>query len=291
MVGSSFFGGKKMLTDRLLEAGFDRVIVLSGEDCGYPEYGSVIIALWGYQAEARPAEGEAWIHPYYDASQKAYLAAADIVKETVGAHLRDDIRVKPIFARLPGFSQGRNTLSYVEGLGSRFHVQVIATDEPLPATHRLEDEPHPLPCGDCRRCLDACPTQAIDEQGFHRERCLRNWMMSGKPIPSEARHMGNRLIGCDDCQRCCPRNPEPTGESGEPVPLEDLLTRTGDMCPALRQRIGANLSIPNRVLGQACLLAGCSGRQELRPALASLTAHPSEVVREHAGWALEQLDG
>ena len=279
-----------MLTDRLLKAGFDHVIVLPGEACGYPEYGSIVIALWGYQAETHPADGEAWIHPYYDASQKAYLAAAEIVKDTNGACLRDDIRVKPIFARLPGFSQGRNTLSYVEGLGSRFHVQVIATDEPLPATHQLEKEPHSLSCGDCRRCLDACPTQAIDEQDFHRERCLRNWMMSGKPIPLEARQMGNRLIGCDDCQRCCPRNPESVGEQGETVPLHDLLTRTGEVCAVLRQRIGVNLSIPNRVLGQACLLAGCSGRQELRPLLVPLTLHPSEVVREHAAWALEQLD-
>lgn len=280
-----------MLTERLLEAGFDRVIVLPGAVCGYPEYGSVVIALWGYQAEKRPAEGEAWIHPYYIASQKAYLAAADVVRNTTGAHLRDDIRVKPIFARLPGFSQGRNTLSYVDGLGSRFHVQVIATDEAFPATHRLADEPHPLSCGDCRRCLDVCPTHAIDEQGFQRERCLRNWMMSGKPIPPEARSMGNRLIGCDDCQRCCPRNPEPAGECRDPVPLLDLLTRTSEACENLRQRIGANLSIPNRVLGQACLLAGCSGRQELRTALEPLTAHPSEVVREHAVWALEQLGG
>ncbi|MCH5287184.1 MAG: hypothetical protein J1E43_07160 [Christensenellaceae bacterium] len=278
-----------MLTDRLLEAGFDRVVVLSGEDCGYPEYGSVVIALWGYQAEGQPAEAGAWIHPYYFASQRAYLAAAEAVRGESGARLRDDIRVKPIFARLPGFSQGRNTLSYVEGLGSRFHVQIIATDDPLPVTHRLEDAPHPLPCGECRRCLDACPTHAIDDQGFHRERCLRNWMMSGKPIPPEVRRMGNRLIGCDECQRCCPRNPEPAGEPHEAVALDDLLTRTTETCAMLRQQIGANLSIPNRVLGQACLLAGCSEQQELRPLLEPLSDHPSEVVREHAAWALEQF--
>lgn len=280
-----------MLTDRLLEAGFERVIVLDGKACGYPEYGSILIALWGYEAKKQPADGEAWIHPYYFASQQAYLAAARAVEEMDGARLRDDIRVKPIFARLPGFSQGRNTLSYVEGLGSRFHVQVIATDEPLPSTHALEETPHPLPCGDCRRCLDACPTHAIDEEGFHRERCLRNWMMSGKPIPPEMRRMGNRLIGCDDCQRCCPRNPEPTGEPHEAVALNDLLTRTAETCATLRQGIGVNLSIPNRVLGQACLVAGCSGRRELLPALAELAEHPSEVVRAHAAWATEQLGG
>lgn len=278
-----------MLTDRLLAAGFDRVIVLAGNECGYPEYGSVLIALWSYRAEKRSAGEDAWIHPYYFASQKAYKAAAAAVREEPKAQLRDDIRVKPIFARLPGFSQGRNTLSYVKEYGSRFHVQIIVTEQPLPATHSLEDEPHPLSCNDCRRCLDACPTGAIDEQGFHRERCLRNWMMSGKPIPEEMRCMGNRLIGCDECQRCCPRNPTPEGKTGAPVPLTDLLAGNGEAYAALREQIGVNLSIPNRVLGQVCLLAGCSGREELKPVLEQLTNHRSEVVREHAIWALNQL--
>lgn len=278
-----------MLVDRLKEAGFDRVIVLNGEGCGYPEYGSVVITLWGYEAEVSPIKGEGWIHPYYDASQKAYLAARRIAEEVSGVSLRDDIRVKPIFARLPGFSQGYNTLSYVEGLGSRFHAQVLATDETLPPTHELEKEPHPLHCGECRRCLEACPTGAISENGFYRERCLRNWMMSGKPVPLEARAMGNRLIGCDDCQRCCPKNPEPAGETGDAVSLEELLANTAGACAKLKERIGANLSIPNRVLGQACLIAGSTGREELKPLLEALRSHPSLTVQEHAAWAMEQI--
>ena len=271
-----------MLTDKLIQAGFDRVVVLSGEDCGCPEYGSIIIALWAYEAEARPAADGAWIHPYYFASQRAYLAAKKAVEGVDDASLRDEIRMKPIFARLPGFSQGRNTLSYVEGIGSRFHVQIIASQEPIPTTHQLEAAPHPLHCGDCRRCLDACPTHAIGEDGFHRERCQRNRLA--------ARNMGNRLIGCDECQRCCPKNPEPAGEPHVPVDLLDLLARTRETCAMLREQIGANLSIPNRVLGQACLIAGCADRKDLLDALTPLMEHPSEAVRAHAAWAFEQLN-
>lgn len=278
-----------MLTDKLLQAGFDRVLVLSGEDCGVPEAARVVIALWTYEAEACPATEEAWIHPYYDASQRAYRAASDIVKEEPGARLRDDLRVKPIFARLPVFRQGRNTLSYAEDIGSRFHVQILATDEQLPITDVLEEAPHALSCGRCRLCLDACPTEAIDEEGFHRERCLRNWMLSGKPVPEEVRGMGNRLIGCDECQRCCPMNPQPTGEARPTVPLIKLLTQPREMADALRGRIGANLALPNRLLSQACLIAGCSAKTDLLPILRELTAHPSPTVREHAAWAVRQL--
>ena len=53
--------------------------------------------------------------------------------------------------------------------------------------------------------------------------------------------------------------------------------------------IGANLALPNRVLAQACLLAGSQGRAELLDALRSLAAHPSETVREHAAWAIDEI--
>lgn len=279
-----------MLTERLAEAGFRKVIVLDGAACGYPAYARVVIALWPYEAEATPASGGAWIHPYYFASQQAYLAAASITRELPDVTLQDELRVKPIFARLPGFSQGKNTLSYIEGVGSRFHAQIFTTTEALPVTHRLADVPHPLACGDCRQCMAACPTGAIDEQGFRRERCIRNWMMSGTPAPAALRGaMGNRLIGCDDCQRCCPRNPAPTGPAHTTVPLDTLLTEPKAAALSLRPLIGVNLTIPNRVLGQACLLAGCSGRRELLDPLRPLTAHPSPTVREYAAWAVEQL--
>ena len=62
----------------LLDAGFDRVIVLDGIECGYPDVGSVLLALWPYEAEAAPYADDAWIHPYYYSSQRAYRMADDI---------------------------------------------------------------------------------------------------------------------------------------------------------------------------------------------------------------------
>ena len=56
-------------------------------------------------------------------------------------------------------------------------------EDTLPEAVPLEENAHTLHCGDCRACMAACPNHAIDEAGFHREKCIRNWMMSGKPIP------------------------------------------------------------------------------------------------------------
>ena len=176
----------------LYAQGFQRVLALHPQVCGLESADATLwICLWGYQA-AEPADrtqGE--IHPYYPASQRAYLAARQAVAEGEkrGLHLRQDteLRLKPLFAHLRGFSQGRNTLSSVEGMGSRFHVQVLWMSEEAEAYDDAlwEDASHGLSCGACKACLAACPTGALDAEGFHRERCLRNWMLSGRPIPEE----------------------------------------------------------------------------------------------------------
>lgn len=280
------------MIQRLLDLGFRRVLVLDASECGVEDAQRVLLAIWAYEAEKEPAQTGGWIHPYYRVSQKAYMAAAQVAREMAekGVRHRDDVLLKPIMGRIPGMTRGRNTLSYLEGIGSRFHVQVLTTQDPLPITHHLLKEVQPLHCGDCRRCMEACPTGAIDEEGFHREKCLRNWMMSGKPVPVEIREkMGNRLIGCDECQRCCPHNPPPEGKAGETVPLNALLSATKATAEALWPVIGANLTIPNRVLSQACMIAGCSHDASLLPILHELAQHPSPTVKEHAAWAAEKL--
>lgn len=279
------------IMQELLSAGFAQVIALDAGECRYPEADTILLAIWPYEAEAEPKSG-AWVHPYYYASQQAYEAAAAVARARAGQGLalRDDIRVKPIFARLQGFTQGRNTLSYIREFGSRFHVQIFTLTPGIPATHHLTEENHDLHCGSCRKCVETCPTNALEGGVFHRERCLRNWQMSGQPIPEELRkHMGSRLIGCDVCQQVCPHNsPVKAGEASG-VDLVRLLAAPKEAAMALRPQIGVNLSIPNRVLGQACLIAGCSGDAGLLPLLEGLREHPSPAVSAHAAWAAEQI--
>ena len=88
--------------EALLDSGFHHVVVLDGAECGLNAEQSLILALWCYEAEKQPTSDGAWIHPYYFASQKAYTAASSLVKSGAfpGLALRDEIRVKPIFARL-----------------------------------------------------------------------------------------------------------------------------------------------------------------------------------------------
>lgn len=289
-----FQGGDRVdIVRELQEAGFGRVIVLDGAECGVPEAGSLILALWPYEAEREPMTGEAWVHPYYFASQAAYVAADAIAKRHAGEGVtwREDIRLKPIFARLPGFSQGRNTISCVKEYGSRFHVQMLTVTPALNPTHHLEADNHPLRCGDCHLCEMACPTNALEGGVFHRERCLRNWQVGGMAYPEAVRRkMGTRLVGCDECQRCCPHNPAPKGEKAPmPVTLEELLRSPKEAAITLRRHIGATVTMFNRVLMGACIIAGGTGRRDLIPHLWRHAGSPSAAVAEHARWALEEL--
>lgn len=287
-------GGKGMdVIKRLTDAGFAPVFALDGPSCGVEER-TVLLAVMAYEAEAEPAQTGAWVHPYYFASQKAYQAAVAIAHEAESAgeplQLRDELRVKPIFSRMPGMNQGRNTLSYLPRIGSRFHVQIFTWDQPMTPTVILEAQPHPLQCGSCKRCLAACPTGALDEEGFHREKCLRNWQLNGQAMPEDVREkMGNRFIGCDECQRCCPHNPKPSGETHGAMALDEILSDAKSAAKRLKGEIGANLALPNRVLSQACVLAGCSGDASLLPLLRGLTGHPSPVVAAHSAWAVARL--
>ncbi len=64
----------------------------------------------------------------------------------------------------------------------------------------------PDSCGSCSACLSACPTGAIGAAGFKRERCLQHWMSREDFPDTMLAARGNRLYGCDECVRACPRS-------------------------------------------------------------------------------------
>ena len=57
-------------------------------------------------------------------------------------------------------------------------------------------------------CIDACPTDALDEPGtLDATKCLSYWTQAPAAIPEDYReHLGAQVYGCDICQDVCPWN-------------------------------------------------------------------------------------
>ncbi len=113
------------------------------------------------------------------------------------------------YARAAGLGWiGKNTCLINQGKGSWFFL-----GELLLSISLAPDQPPPDRCGTCRRCIEACPTDAIVSDGNGRwtldsRLCISYLTIEERgPIPGElARRMGNHIFGCDICQSVCPWN-------------------------------------------------------------------------------------
>lgn len=71
-----------------------------------------------------------------------------------------------------------------------------------------QDKRQPSLCGDCRRCIDACPTHAITGKGIDSNRCIAFHTIENRGgIPADImKQMDRWIAGCDICQDVCPWN-------------------------------------------------------------------------------------
>jgi epoxyqueuosine reductase len=191
---------------------------------------------------------------------------------------------------------GKHTNLLSRDAGSWFFLGELFTDLPLPLDAPVE--PH---CGQCRACLDICPTQAFrGAYDLDARRCI-SYLTIEHPgtIPEDLRPLlGNRIYGCDDCQLVCPWNrfaqisaePDFVARHGldgaSLVKLfswkeEEFLRKTEGM--AIR-RIGHERWLRNIAvaLGNAPTSATTIAALEKRRESAS------PIVREHIEWALQQ---
>jgi len=102
--------------------------------------------------------------------------------------------------------QGKNGLVISEDIGSWFFIGIIITDIEFEADNRTLDF-----CGTCRKCIDACPTNAIvSPRVIDANKCISFWTIAAKhslDIPEDINdHNPNWLFGCDICQEVCPWN-------------------------------------------------------------------------------------
>ena len=97
---------------------------------------------------------------------------------------------------------GKNGIVIDHEIGSWFFLGAIVTDRSFVASTPAMDH-----CGNCTRCIDACPTSAIvSPRTIDAGRCISYWTIEHRgELPKESR-LHNWLFGCDICQEVCPWN-------------------------------------------------------------------------------------
>ncbi|OHE80152.1 MAG: tRNA epoxyqueuosine(34) reductase QueG [Verrucomicrobia bacterium RIFCSPLOWO2_12_FULL_64_8] len=165
-----------------------------------------------------------------------------------------------------------------------------------------------LLCGQCTRCLDACPTRAFPHPGVvDARRCISYQTIENKGvIPRELRPgIGVRVFGCDVCLEVCPWNR--FAREGRrlllaarsdmaQLSLRELLELTPARFAAVFRRTPVKRLKLAGLLRNACVAAGnaAAGRgedHELIAPLVRLAAQAAPSVRAHAVWAVYRIAG
>jgi epoxyqueuosine reductase len=208
---------------------------------------SAALCYWEPGREPEPGEGRLPRYTWHD----AYAELREKL-EALGERLGGAYRVlvdenqhvdREAAARAGVGFYGKNTMIITRRHGSWVVLGTLITDVDVDATPRLE-----LDCGECRLCIDACPTGALDEPGvLDSTRCLSYWTQSRHDAPEEyGAEFADSVYGCDICQDVCPWNRgiekrragRPLTEGAEPVvSLRDWLESDPDELRARYARL------------------------------------------------------
>jgi epoxyqueuosine reductase len=192
---------------------------------------------------------------------------------------------------------GKHTNVISPALGSFVFLGEIVTSLDLPP-----DEPLRKTCGDCRRCVDACPTQALrGDYTIDANRCISDLTQRTDSIPRAMRPLiGDWVWGCDICQLVCPPTKEAgisadaqwapfDAETARPALVELLALRSGTFKrryePTAMGWRGAAVLRRNAALA----LGNALDRSTVGALIDSLGGDPHPMVRGHAAWALGRI--
>lgn len=193
---------------------------------------------------------------------------------------------------------GKNCSIITPEFGSYVYLGELITNIPFAPDKPMEDE-----CGDCRLCLDVCPTGALIQGGqLDAQRCIAFLTQTKGTLPDEFRsHIGNRLYGCDTCQTVCPKNkgkinwiheefmPDP--ELAKPL-LTPLLTMTNREFKGKFGHVSGSWRGKKPIQRNAILaLAHFKEEAAIPDLIALLHKDDRPVVRGTAAWALGKIGG
>ena len=179
---------------------------------------SVVTLMYNYFTEKKQEDPQAPKLSQYAYGKDYHIVVKDKLKELL-AFLREEVGdvqgrcfvdsapvLERDWAKRSGVGWvGKNTLLIHPRAGSYFFLAELIIDLDLEPDGPMKDY-----CGTCRRCIDACPTEAISPEGYLLDgsKCISYLTIELKEaIPESFRgKMDNWMFGCDVCQDVCPWN-------------------------------------------------------------------------------------
>jgi epoxyqueuosine reductase len=320
-------GGSMAWMARKNEAG---ELVRSRVKVPFPWARSAVVCLAGYHADAplstAPAQPEqGWIARYAWSSRrdadgavrpsdyhKVLLKRLRVLESTMRAEhgefeSRAYVDTGPVversLARAAGLGwTGKNTCLIHPKLGSWNFLAVLITS--LPVAEDARPLTVPDRCGSCRRCIEACPTDALVEPyKMDAARCISYLTIEhrGEIAEELLAGMGRQVFGCDICQDVCPWNRKaPIGADAELAPRPELVNPPLDWLAELEEADFERLfnGSPVRRAGfsglrrNVAIAMGNSGLKRFLPWLERLQdsgSHSNGGLQQAVAWAIARI--
>lgn len=266
------------------------------------------IARYAWAGRPDPSTGELRPSDYHDTLLARLRALEATLHGRIGEAFESRCYVDtgPLIerdlARQAGIGwTAKNTCTLNQQLGSMLFLGCIVTSLDVAAASR--STPAIDRCGTCRRCIEACPTDALIAPGqMDASRCIAYLTIEKRgPIPGELRApIGRQVFGCDICQDVCPWNQKAANRRS--VSFAEL-TRAELINPALewlarltseefnQQFRGSPVKRTKRngLLRNVAIAMGNSGEQKFCSQLEAWSKDEDPVLAEAAAWAISRL--
>ncbi|MGB7561487.1 MAG: tRNA epoxyqueuosine(34) reductase QueG [Candidatus Acidiferrales bacterium] len=264
----------------------------------------------------------AWGDDYHDVLSRKLKSLLVWMRAEFGEdfHAREYVDTGPVLERVAAKYAGlgwlaKNTCLINQSRGSWLFLGVIVTDLDFAPSLQAGALPPRDMCGTCRRCIDACPTQAfVEPYVLDARRCIAYLTIELRgPIPEEFRApMGSMVFGCDICQDVCPWNrkapatalPEfqprrispDSSETFFAPQLEWLISLSEEEFRKIFRGSPVKRAKFRGLIRNACVAIGNSHLRREDAAFSRISARLEEIsksddaiIAEHALWALERL--
>jgi epoxyqueuosine reductase len=194
----------------------------------YPECQSSLVFLFGYAESKKTLNhipeglkiasyvlGFEGLDYHLELKNRLAELAKEVLEIYPGTDIKLSLDTQPILERDLAYRAGlgwfgKNSMLIHQQFGSYFLIGSLLLNKKLPIGFKTLSTDH---CGQCTRCIDACPTQAIDplNRTLKADLCISTFtieVFKDAPPPSGFAESG-KIFGCDICQEVCPWNESP----------------------------------------------------------------------------------